>query len=228
MTASASASAAPSGVAYVKSGADLEFSRIWSSIFSILADNPPKLILFASPGSGQGTSTLAAGVALTAAQANPHLRLGLLDANLRSPSLELLFQIPGSPGVVDALAGATTAQELGYSVGVHANLVVIPTGKISVDPLALFRREKIGALITNLVSRFDIVLIDAPPVNQYPDAQILAGMVDASVLIVDVGRAPREAVAKAKQIIQTGQGHLVGTILNRRSLPVPQVLYGRA
>ena len=50
----------------------------------------------------------------------------------------------------------------------------------------------------------------------------------AVVLVVDVGRTPREAVAKAKRIIQTGQGNLLGTVLNRRSQPVPQVLYGRA
>ena len=227
MTASASASATVSGVAQVKSGADLEFGRVWSSIFSILADNPPKLILCASPGHRQGVSTLAAGVALTAAAANPNLRLGLLDANLRSPSLALLFQIPSSPGVVDVLSGTADSQELGYSVGVHANLVVVPTGKLSADPLGLFRREKMGALITNLISRFDMLLIDTAPVNHYPDAQVLAAMVDVAVLVIDVGRTPREAVAKAKQILQTGQGRLVGTVLNRRSLPVPRVFYGR-
>ena len=228
MSASASAAAAPTGVAYVKSGSELEFGRIWSSILAIMSDNPPKLVLFASPGHGQGTSTMTAGVALTAAQANAHLRLGLLDANFRSPSLETLFQIPGSPGVVDAISGATDPSELGYSVGVHANLTVIPAGKIAVDPLGLLRQDKIGALFTNLISRFDVLLIDTAPVNRYPDAQLLAGMADAAVLVVDVGRTPREAVAKAKQIIQTGQGNLLGTVLNRRSQPVPQVFYGRS
>ena len=228
MSASASASAAPSGVVSVKIGCDLEFGRIWSSIFSILADNPPKLVLFASPGPRQGASTLAAGVALTAAAANPHLRLGLLDANLRTPALEQIFKIPGSPGIVDALSGTTDLQELGYSVGVHANLVVIPAGKLTTDPLGLLRREKMGTFITNLISRFDMLLIDTAPVNQYPDAQVLAAMVDASILVIDVAKSPREAVAKAKQVIQTGQGRLVGTVLNRRSLPVPRILYGRS
>ena len=86
MSASASAAAAPTGVAYGKSGAELEFGRIWSSIMAIMADNQPKLILFASPGRGQGTSTMASAIALTAAQANAHLRLGLLDANFRTPA----------------------------------------------------------------------------------------------------------------------------------------------
>ena len=227
MSASASAAAAPTGVAYVKGGADLEFGRIWSSVFSIMADNPPKLVLFASPGHGQGTSTLTAGVALTAAQANAHLRLGLLEANFRSPSLERLFQIPGSPGVVDALSGTTEPAELGYSVGLHANLTVIPAGQITTDPLSLLRRDKIGTLLTNLISRFDVLLIDTAPVNRYPDAQLLAAMTDAAVLVVDVARTPREAVAKARQIIQTGQGNLLGTVLNRRTRPVPTLLYGR-
>ena len=228
MSASASAAAAPTGVAYVKSGAELEFGRIWSSVLSIMADNPPKLVLFASPGHGQGTSTLTAGVALTAAQANAHLRLGLLDANFRSPALETIFQIPSSPGVVDALSGTTDPQEIGYSVGPNANLTVIPAGKVATDPLGLLRRDKIGTLLTNLISRFDILLVDTAPANRYPDAQLLSAMVDATVLVVDVGRTPREAVAKAKQILQTGQGHLLGTVLNRRSQPVPTLLYGRA
>ena len=228
MSASASAAAAPTGVAYVKSGSELEFGRIWSSILSIMSANPPKSVLFASPGHRQGTSTLTAGVALTAAQANAHLRLALLDANFRSPAMETLFQVPGSPGVVDAVTGATDPAELGYSVGVNANLTVIPAGNVATDPLGLLRQDRMGALLTNLISRFDVVLIDAPPVNRYPDAQLLAGMADAAVLVVDVGRTPREAVAKAKQIIQTGQGNLLGTVLNRRGRPVPSLLYGRA
>lgn len=224
----ASASAAPSGVVSVRTTATLDFGRIWSSIFSVMVDSPPKSILFVSPGAGQGASTLAAGVALTAAQANPQLRLGLLDGNFRSPSLERLFQIPGSPGVIDALSGTTAPEELGYALGIHSNLFVIPAGTVADDPLALLRREKMVSLITNLSSRFDMLLIDSAPVNQYPDAQLIAGIVDAAVLVVDVSRAPREAIAKAKQVIHISQGHLVGTVLNRRSHPVPGILYGRA
>lgn len=228
MSASAAAAAAPSGVAYVKIGAELEFGRIWSSIMAVMADSQHKLVLFASPGRGQGTSTMAAGVALTAAQANAHLRLGLLDANFRAPSLEKIFQIPATPGVADAVAGATDAAELGYSVGVHANLTVIPAGKVDADPLSLLRQDRIGTLLSGLISRFDFLFIDTAPVNQYPDAQLLAAVTDATVLVVDVGRTPRESVAKAKQILQTGHANLLGTVLNRRSQPVPGVFYGRA
>ncbi len=63
----ASAVAAPSGVAYVKAAAGLDFARVWSSIFSVAAEKPPKSILFVSPGPRQGASTLASGSALTAA-----------------------------------------------------------------------------------------------------------------------------------------------------------------
>ena len=224
---SASAAAAPSGVAYVKTTAGLDFSRLWSSIFSVSADNPPKSILFLSPGPRQGASTLAAGSALTAAQANPDLRLGLLDCNFRAPSLERLFQIPASPGMADALAGSIDPGELGYALGVHSNLVVIPAGQVSDEPLALLRREGISSLLNALTSRFDVLLVDTAPVNHYPDAQIIAPIFDAIVMVVDIGQAPREAVAKAKQIIQTSHGNLLGTVLNRRRHPVPKILYSR-
>lgn len=227
MTAS-SAAAAPSGVATVKSNADLDFSRIWSSIFSIAGENTPDSLLFVSPGARQGATTIAAGVALTAAQANPDLRLALLECNFRAPALAQLFQIPASPGTVDALAGTTDPAELGYAVGVHSNLLVIPAGQLSTEPLSLLRPEKISAVINSLTSRFDMLLIDAAPVNQYPDAQLLAGLVQAVVLVLDVGRAPRQAVAKAKNTIQASRGKLLGTVLNRRSHPVPSVLYGRS
>ena len=223
----ASAAAAPSGVAYVKTVAGLDFGRVWSSIFSVSADNPPKSILFVSPGSGQGTSTLAAGSALTAAQANPDLRLGLLDCNFRAPAMERLFQIPASPGAADALSGTTDPAELGYALGVHANLLVIPAGQVSADPLALFRREAMAGLLNALTSRFDVLVVDTAPVNQYPDAQIIAPMFDAVVVVVDVGQAPRETVTKAKQIIQTTGANLLGTVLNRRRHPVPGILYSR-
>ena len=225
---SASAAAAPSGVTYVKTAAGLDFGTIWSSIFAVSADNPPKSILFTSPGPRQGASTLAAGLALTAAQANPDLRLGLLDCNFRSPKLEKFFQIPPSPGAIDALSGSIEPDELGYAQGVHSNLLVIPAGQVSTDPLILLRREKIAALINALSSRLDVLLVDTAAVNYYPDAQVLTALFDATVLVLDVGRAWRETVAKAKQIIQTSRGNLIGTVLNRRSHPVPKIFYGRA
>ena len=54
---SASAAAAPSGVAYVKTTAGLDFGRVWSSIFSVSGEKSPKSILFLSPGARQGAST---------------------------------------------------------------------------------------------------------------------------------------------------------------------------
>ena len=223
----ASAAAAPSGVAYVKTAAGLDFARVWSSIFSVSAEKPPKSILFVSPGPRQGASTLASGSALTAAQANPDLRFGLLDCNFRAPAMERLFQIPASPGAVDALSGTTDPAELGYALGVHANLLVIPAGQVSADPLALFRRQAMAGLLNALTSRFDVLLVDTAPVNHYPDAQIIAPMFDAIVVVVDVSQAPRETVTKAKQIIQTTGANLLGTVLNRRRHPVPGILYSR-
>lgn len=223
-----SAAAAPSGVAYVKSGAELDFSRIWSSITSLAGDSPPTSLLFVSPGTRQGATTIAAGVALTAAQANPDLRLGLLECNFHAPSMSQLFQIPASPGIVDALAGTTDPAELGYAIGVHSNLLVIPAGQISAEPLSLLRPAKISPAISSLTSRFDMLLVDTAAVNQYPDAQCLASLLDAIVLVVDADKAPRQAIAKAKQILQTARGHLLGTVLNRRTHPVPSIFYGRS
>ena len=224
----ASAAAAPSGVAYVKTAAGLDFARVWSSISSVAPEKPPKSILFVSPGPRQGASTLAAGAALTAAQANPDLRLGLLDCNFRAPMMERLFQIPASPGTVDALAGTTDPDQLGYALGVHSNLSVIPSGQVGDDPLALLRRQGIVTLLNSLAGRFDVLVVDVAPINQYPDAQIIAPMFDAVVMVVDVGQAPREAVAKAKQIIQSAGANLFGTVLNRRRHPVPKIIYSRA
>jgi capsular exopolysaccharide synthesis family protein len=221
------AAAAPSGVAYVETAAGLDFARVWSSILAIAGENSPKSILFVSPGPQQGASTLACGSALTAAQATPELRLGLLDCNFRAPAMEKLLRVPASPGAVDALAGTTDPGELGYSLGVHANLQVIPAGQVNADPLALFRRDATLGLVKALTSRFDILLVDTAPVNYYPEAQILAPMVDAVVMVIDVGRIPREAVAKAKQIIQATGANLLGTVLNRRRHPVPGILYSR-
>ena len=221
------AAAAPAGVAHVKTSASLDFARIWASILAIAGVKPPKSILFVSPGPRQGVSTLACGSALTAAGANPDLRLGLLDCNFHTPAMEKLLQVPGSPGTVDGLSGTTKPDELGYSLGIHANLQVIPAGQVSDGSLALLSREATQGLIKALTNRFDILLVDAAPVNHYPDAQILAPLVDAVVMVVDVGRIPREAVAKAKQTIQASGANLLGTVLNRRSHPVPGILYRR-
>jgi Mrp family chromosome partitioning ATPase len=71
-------------------------------------------------------------------------------------------------------------------------------------------------------------LIDAPAINLYPDAQLLAPLTDGVALVAEAGRTRRESLAQARKRIDLSRGRVLGVILNKRRYPVPRFLYRRS
>ncbi len=70
-----------------------------------------------------------------------------------------------------------------------------------------------ASIFDELSTSFDWVVVDTPPVETFPDINLLARMVDAAVLVVLAGRTPYDLVARAIQAL--GRERLLGIILNR-------------
>ena len=175
---------------------------------------PVRRLLFASPLPGDGKTTTAAGMAATLAQRGQ--RVLLIDADLRRGEASTLFGEARGPGLAELLAGSAPIQRVLRSVetGEHGALHYIPSGDLPSDPLRLLDSPRMGALLDWLAERYDMVILDSPPLNLFADAAVLGARSDAVVLVARAGVTPFEALVHAAEQCRRARVACVGTVLN--------------
>ena len=192
----------PVAEAYRSLRTNLAFSR---------AHAPPKTIVFTSPGPSDGKSTTVANLAITFAQQGQ--RTLIIDADLRRAVLDNLFNVPRAPGLTDVLVGRQTLPDATHPSGID-NLDVLGSGPFPSNPSELLGSTAMRDLLLEAMTKYDMVLLDSPPLLAVTDAAVLSTLADAAVLVVRVGETSRAAVRRATGQLQTVRGHLVGAVLN--------------
>ena len=175
-------------------------------------DAPIRRLLVTSAGEGEGKSTTIANLAVCFAQADRAVLL--VDTDLRRPVINTLFKLPASPGLSSCLAGDSLLDAVIQKTAVP-NLSIIASGPTPPNPAELVGSRRMRELLDAVGERFDMVLLDTPPVLAVSDAGALAPMADGVLLVVGSGLAARMALRRAKEAIQAVQGRIVGAVLNR-------------
>ena len=136
-----------------------------------------------------------------------------------------MLNLPAGPGIGQVIADSLALKSACRSV--NASLDVYPAGQVAHRALEVLRSDALSQCFHTLEANYDYVLIDTAPVNLFPDAQVLAGVVKDVVLVAHTDQTPREAVAQAKKRLEAGGGKLAGVVLNLRTYPIPKFLYQR-
>ncbi len=121
-------------------------------------DQPPKVVLITSSVPKEGKSTLSACLAFSAAKSG--LRVLLIDGDLRHPSTSKYFGLEGRPGLVDFLTNTAPLESALVAAG---PIVVLPAGASTQNPADLLASGRMRALISNLRTAYDYIIIDSPP-----------------------------------------------------------------
>lgn len=175
-------------------------------------------ILLTSTLPGEGKSMLAANLAVVFAQENK--RVVVIDADLRKPTLHDVFYLPNAHGLVDVLQGEDLQSMLQETPIV--GLDVLTSGAIPNNPAELLASKHMHNLLGELKARYDIVLLDAPPLLAVSDAQILAHQCDGTIFVMRSGFVEKEALMRAKQQLTASHATVLGVVLNdyEESLPL--------
>ena len=182
-------------------------------IFSGL-DKPLSTLLVTSPAAEEGKSTTLANLAVTMAQGGRTTIL--VDCDLRRPCLHELFGVPAAPGLSDAILNKVEAPAL-LPTEVEG-LSLLPAGQLPSSPADLLGSRRMESLVTNLKSRADFVLFDAPPVIAVTDAALLASLLDGVLLVVSAGQTRRDDAQQAKALLQKINVRIVGTVLTNAAV----------
>ena len=174
-----------------------------------------KTILMTSPGSSEGKSTTISNLAVLYAKTGK--KTLLLDADLRKPVQHRIFNINQEPGLIHYLLDINDNLNDLIQPTYIGNLSVITSGNIPPNPAELLGTEKMINLLTKLEEKWDVILIDTPPILVVTDASLLAQAVDNLILVIKSGATHKEALIRSQKIISNLNTVFSGAILNEVS-----------
>lgn len=186
-------------------------------------DHQPRSIVITSAKQGEGKSTVASNLATVLAESGE--KVVLIDADLRRSAVARAFDLDGSVGLSQVLAGtASLADSLQPS---HTDgLEILAAGAVPPNPSELLGSQRMEQLIQEL-AQSHFVILDAPPLLPVTDAALLTRSADGAVLVVAAGRTHKEEVQRARANLIAVDAKLLGAILNQVSTSkVDRIRYG--
>jgi capsular exopolysaccharide synthesis family protein len=172
---------------------------------------PLRTLMVTSPGAGEGKSTVCANLAVTFAQ--QHMRVLLVDCDMRRSRLHTLFATERTPGLTEVLARQGTLEEAIRPTSVEG-LHILPAGTLVPNISELLGGSGMRAVMAELSSRYDLVVVDTPPVLAAADAEILGVQTDAVLVVVRAGQTDRQPAQYAVQQLRAIGARVVGAVLN--------------
>lgn len=148
----------------------------------------------------------------------------LVDANMRSPRLHDVFEVPDSPGLTDVLQGKIDAARCVVETAVP-NLYVLPVGNGNGNALeGLFSQERFHSVFDALHGRYQALLVDSSPVLHFADFKALAPHLGGAVVLFEMDKARWEEIQKARQAVEEAGLAFLGYVMNKKRRYIPRFL----
>lgn len=174
-------------------------------------DQAAPAFLVTSPSTGEGASATAANLAVTLAQKGQSVLL--LDADMRRPTQHETFQLPRSPGLADVLLDEADVETVVHRTRLES-LSVLTAGRQVSHPAELLDGPGAHELLRRLRARFDVVVLDAPPVLAVTDAAVLAPRTAGVILVLRLEKTEKDAIGLAIRQLQQVNAVLLGAVVN--------------
>jgi polysaccharide biosynthesis transport protein len=179
-----------------------------------------KIIMITSPGPAEGKTTVVQNLGIALAETGR--RVLLVDADFRRPHLHREFSLPNEWGLIDLLLedqplGDYPPERLGSFTGLPG-LSILPNRVTQNNVSKALYSPRLRTILETLTKRYDMVLVDAPPLLSVADARIIAPLTDALILVLRAGVTNRESAMEAYQRIQEDGLTLLGTVLTDYNL----------
>jgi capsular exopolysaccharide synthesis family protein len=170
-------------------------------------------LVVTSPGVGEGKTATLANLGVVFAQAGE--RVVLVSCDLRRPRIGEFFGLDEDEGLSSVLLGQRTLDESVLPVPDIERLSLLPAGPIPSNPAELLNNAKAREIFTRLRDKYDLVLIDSPPVLPVTDAAILSQYADATLMLAAAGQTKRSDLHRAVEKLDQVGATILGTVLNK-------------
>jgi capsular exopolysaccharide synthesis family protein len=185
------------------------YDILQTNLFLAMRRGDINVVTFVGANPRVGKTSAVEGLARVAARGGRSILI--VDGDMRAGTLSTHFGQGRGPGMVELLQGATDLDEA--LVPVESGLSLLPTRQSSINPPSLLSGERMRALSADLRARFDIVLIDSPPIAGLADGLILASLSDAVVMVARTGLTKPTDLTTAAASLRQGQTPIVGLVV---------------
>jgi len=187
--------------------------------------NKIKTILFTSSNFGEGVSTVSFGFA-KALSSNSQYKILHINSNLRDLNK---LKAKGESKNKKVLAVMPNGKNMNLNFSIEKDNEEGPwllnfQNYLS-DPFSIFDNGYFEGILKRLENYFDFIILDGPPMNNYPDSKLLCELTDSVVMVLEAGKTRRNVALRAKRELEKSGANILGIVLNKRKYYIPDFIY---
>lgn len=175
----------------------------------------PRVVALTSANASEGKTTVTSNLAIAMAEVRGNVLV--IDADLRRPRMHDLFDVPNERGLSDLLKEPVLSDDV-IAAAIQQTRIpgvsVLTAGTPTHTAANLLHSDSLSELLGKLKQKYDMVLIDTPPMLQITDARLVGRCADVVVLVARAGRTTRDAILAAYQRLSADRIRVLGTVLN--------------
>jgi Mrp family chromosome partitioning ATPase len=185
---------------------------------AMLTEQIPRTVMFLASQGGEGTSTVVHQFARALA-ADSRLRILVVDTHSRRPAYAAdgRWLVEGAGRLDRAVNDGTAGTK---SLDLMPVLEAVATAGGAAPQVLM-------SILQTVAGGYDWILLDGPPVLESPDAAPLGQAVDGVVVVAQAGRTKRPVLMRTVDLVTRSGGRVIGIVLNRRRLEIPEFVYRR-
>lgn len=173
---------------------------------------PFKTLMVATGRPQQGATTIICNLAIALAQSG--MRIILIDADMRQPSLHVFFGVSNTAGLSTLLQSDGILTDAFQKTEIE-NLVVVPAGPTPVNPSELLASNRARDVVEKLRDHCDLVLFDTPSAAVFSDGLVLASYVDTALMVIAANQVPRRSQTEIRDLLRQTPANIIGVVVNR-------------
>ena len=171
-------------------------------------------IVITSSGPGEGKTTTTCNLAISMAMSEKDILL--IDCDMRKPRVHRNFGISNLEGLTSILMGEKNVEDVIYKgYDETKTLTILPSGPIPPNPSELVGSSRMRRFLKEMRERFDMILIDSPPLNLVTDAAILSTLVDGTIMVLQAGKTQVPAAVYCRDQLDKVNANLIGVVMNK-------------
>ncbi|MCK5535163.1 CpsD/CapB family tyrosine-protein kinase [bacterium] len=201
-----------------------QYRIIRTHIRQINPETPLKTLVVTSTAHKEGKSVTAVNLAIVMAKRDEEKKICLLDCDMRKGTVHQLMGLKQLPGLSEILSGEVLLDMI-IQKNKISNLDIITHGDNPPNPSELLSSGRMKNLLELLKSKYDVIIIDAPPVLPVTDTHILAHLVDGVIMVVRANHIQRAHVLHAQDLLRQVHANMLGFIFTQVEHYVPRYFY---
>lgn len=201
------------------------YNKLRTNLLYTLADKTCPVIGVTSAYKGGGKSLTLANLAIALSQLGKNILV--IDCDLRSPVQHRIFNLKNETGVSEILGGFKQDGITVCKNKEYPNVSVLTAGRVPPNPSELLASPRMQKLVSLAKSKYDMIIIDLPPINVVTDAGVISSLVDGYIFVVRAGADDNRSVLSALETLKQMNATILGTVLNDVKVDLNSKRYGR-